>query len=445
MEDVYEALAQAGSAYQLPSPWHHIPCDPSFFCLPGNKAALLADLRRQFSDADLIQAGVVTSDATKTVVWHPQLVVGDVPIWAIRTRPNQKPTALIAQLKNVGKNTWAVRAALQDYRQSSLLAAADEQVVVAYSMPDAAILRSLGFVAVPGGSWNRLTRQQLDFLCQKLRITSPAPQPNTFGAAGMGPEKTAPTKTAPTKKGPLSLILANWSLAAFAATDIGAATTSWSHLQELNRNLELAFDTFELWKPSAQHLQQLGYQLQYQDFKQVRAGLLNCMAEDATAIDADFRVKRPTARTITEALRVWQRAERNAMNPVGRQKAYEQFCELIDRQRFDPLIEEALRAQNPLERNAELALAETSRLLQPQVQLLTEKIRRSIGEKGARAGSILTKEEWEPVLQLTDRLIALMEGVHACRRHKPTKTITSLNPPESRSAPSASKPKKSSR
>src|SRR6187399_3183305 len=45
MEDVYEALAQGGTAYKLPSPWHNIPCDPSFFCLPNDKTALLADLQ----------------------------------------------------------------------------------------------------------------------------------------------------------------------------------------------------------------------------------------------------------------------------------------------------------------------------------------------------------------------------------------------------------------
>jgi hypothetical protein len=434
MEDVYEALAKAGTAFKLPSPWHNIPCDPSFFCLPSDKASLLTELQRQFSDADLIKAGVATIDAANTVVLHPQLVVDGVPIWAIRTKPNQKPTALIAQMNTVGKVTWAAYSAFQDHRQSELIAATDDHVVVAYSMTDVAILRSIGFAAVPGGNWNRLTKPQLDFLCQKLRIIS-SPKPNTFGAASIGTEET----------GPLSLILANWSLTAFDRTDIAAAQVSWSHLVDLHRYLKLDFDTFGLWKPSEEHLKQLGYQLQYQNVKRVRAGLLDGMGENATAIDAGLIVKRSPAQTIVEAFRAWQQSERNSMNQIGRQKAYEQFCELVDRQRFDPLVEEALLASNPLERNAELALAETSRLLQPQVQLLTEKIRRSIGEKGTRAGNTITKEELEPVLALSDRLLALTEGVQACRRNKPTKTVMSLKPMAARSKPSASKPKKSPR
>jgi hypothetical protein len=442
MEDIYEALAQAGSAYKLPSPWHNIPCDPSFFCLPDDKAALLAELQRQFSAADLTKAGVVTTGATNIVVWHPDLVVVGVPIWAIRSKPNQKPTALIAQLRTVGKNTWVVHSAFQDHRQSKLVAAADDQVVVAYSMTDVAILRSIGLAVVPGGRWNRLTKSQLDFLCRKLRITSQSLPPATLGAAWMWPEATGPKATGPKQTQPLSLILANWSLAAVDPTDSGAATTSWAHLGELYRHLELAFETFGLWKPSQSYLKQLGYQLEYQDVKLVRAGLLNSMAEDATAMDADLSVKRPPARTIVEAYRAWQLAERNPMNPVGRQKAYEQLFELLDRQRFDPLLEEALQASNPLERNAELALAETSRLLQPLAQVLTEKIRRSIAEKGTRAGSIITKEELEQVLALSDSLLALTHGVIACRRNKPAKTSTSLKPQAARSRPSASVPQK---
>jgi hypothetical protein len=434
MENIYEALALAGSAYQLPSPWHNIPCDPAFFCLPHDKAALLAELQRKFSAADLVQAGIVTMGAAKTLVWHPQLVDVGVPIWAIRTMPNLKPTALIAQLKTLGKKTWAVRSALQDHRQSKLMAAADE-VVVAYSMTDAAILRSLGLVAVPGGHWHRLAKPQLDYLCQQLRITSRSPQPDTLGAAWKGPAMTGPEE-----KLPLSLTLANWSLAAVDPTDSGAAMTSWAHLVELYRHLDLAFDTFGLWKPRDSYLQQLGYQLRYHDVQQVRAGLLNSMAEDATAMDADLSVKRPPASTIVEAFRAWEQAERNSMNPVGRQQAYEQLFELLDRQRFDPLVEEALQTSNLLERNTELALAETSRLLQPLVLVLSEKIRRSIGEKGTRAGSIITKEELEQVLALSDRQLALTEGVLACRRNKPAKTSTSLKPPAERSRPSASRP-----
>jgi len=434
MEDVYEALVQASSPLKLPLPWQNISCDPAFFCLPVDKTSLLAELRRQFSDADLLKAGVVIIDADNIVSLHPYLVVDGAPVWAIRTKPNEKPTALIAQMNSFGKNAsgkniWVVSTALQDHRQSELIAAADNQVVLAYSMMDVAILRSIGIAAVPGDKWSRLSKPQLDYLCRWLRI-SQGPGPNTFDAE---------------LRGPLTLALANWSLAVLDRTDIGAATTSWSHFVELHRFLELDFDTFGLWKPSEEHLKQLGYRLVYQNVNKVRAWLLDSMEEDARAIDADLIVKRSPAPTIDDAFRAWQQAERNPTNQFGRQKAYDQYCELVDRQRFDPLVEEALQTSDPLERNAELALAETSRLLQPQVQLLTEKIRRSIGEKGTREGSILTKEELESVLALSDRLIALTEEVQACRRNKLTKTVTSLKPTAVRSKPSASRPKKSSR
>jgi len=428
MEDVFEALVQTGSAYKLPSPWQDISCDQAFFCLPSDKTSLLAELRQQFSDADLIKAGVVSIDAGDIVSLHHRLLVDGAPVWAIRTAPNQKPTTLIAQMQSLGNNTWEVCSALQDHPQSKLIAAADDHVVLAYSMTDMAILRSIGFAAIPGGDWHRLSKGQLNYLCQRFRIGLPAPKLK-------GPEET----------GPLSLILANWSLATVDRTDIRAATSSWSHLVELHQFLNLDFDTLGMWKPSEKRLKGLGYRLQYQNVKRIRAELLNSMDEDATAMELNLLIKRSPAPTYIDAYRAWQQAERNSMNQFGRQKAYDQFCELVERQRFDPLVEEALQASDPLERNAELALAETSRLLQQQVQVLTENIRRSISEKGTRAGDILTKEQLESVLALSDCVIDLTKGVQGCRRNKPTKTVKLLNPTAVRSKPSASKPKKSPR
>jgi hypothetical protein len=432
MEQVYEAIAKASQAYTLPAPWQNVPCDPAFMRLPTDSAALLAELRKQFPDERLVQAGVVAVDATGSVALIPQIAAGVDPLWAIRCQSDQEVTAFIAQLHTVGKRDWPLATALRDPKQSEAIVAADGQIIVAYSMPDLAILRSLGMAAVPGSHWRRLSKPQLDFLCQTLGIAPHAPAPLAASVETI-------------TQGAGSLVLANWSMATMDRTDVDAATTSWSHLVELHRYLELSFDDFGLWKPSQQTLKRLEFQLQYQDVRQVHAGLLEGIGQDATAIDVDLGPKRPVPKSIVEAYRAWRQADRDAVNPVARRKAYDQLCELLDRQRFDPLVEEALRATNPLERNAEIALAETSRLLQPQILLLTEKIRHSIGENGTRAGNTITQEELDQVLALSDRLMALTQGVQACRRNQPAKMVKSLKPTAVRCAPSASSQKKSPR
>jgi hypothetical protein len=131
------------------------------------------------------------------------------------------------------------------------------------------------------------------------------------------------------------------------------------------------------------------------------------------------------------------------MNQVGSQNAFELLCELHESQRFDPLVAEAMQASDALERNALLTLAETSRLVQPQVLLITEKLRRSIGEKGTRVSNVVSKEEMASVLAQVDRVIALTKGVQACRQHKPTKKALGLKSSEPLSKPSASTPKNS--
>ena len=240
MQEIYEALVGLCSTFTLPGPWHSIACDPAFFCLPNDNAAVLAELRQQFADADLIKSGIVKTDETNSLIWHPDLVVEGAPIWAIRPSRDEKPVGLIAQMRTIGKTTWALVWAFEDHRQNERIAAAGNQVVVAYSMADLAILQSLGIAAVPGGNWNRFTKGQLSYLYKKLRITSQTPQANMYGDEGSDSAGSEST----------SLILANWSLATFDPSDIVAATTSWSHLVELDRNLKLDLSTFGLWKPS---------------------------------------------------------------------------------------------------------------------------------------------------------------------------------------------------
>lgn len=429
MEDIYEALFGLCQTFTLPGLWRSIPCDPSFIFLPKDNKAILLELQRDFANADLIKSGIATTDAANALVWNPNLVVEGSPIWVIRSKPNEKPIGLIAQMSVLGHATWALCWAFQNHRQNELIAASGNQVVVAYSMADLAILQSIGIAAVPGGKWANLTKGQLYYLYQKVRSNSQRSQQNTYGAS-------ADTEL-------LSLILANWSLAAFDITDIESATTSWSHLMKLNRHLKLSFEDFGIWKPTKKHLEQLAYRLKYQNVDHVCDGLLNVMEQDSSTIEQASFPKPSPAQTISEAYRAWQKAERNSMNPNGSQKAFEQLCEMHDRQRIDPLVEEAMQASDPLERNAELALAEVSRLLQPIVLLLTEKIRRSIGEKGTRVGSVVSKEEMASVLAQTDRLIALTKGVQEWRQNKPTKKALSLKPSAVRSKPSASTPKNS--
>ncbi len=435
MEDVYEFIVKASQTFTLPSPWQTVPCDPAFIRLPTDRRALLAELRQQFPDERLVQAGVVTMDTSGNVSLVPQLAAGVAPIWVIRRESDRKLTAIIAEMNLVGKNAWALAAAFQDPRQRDLIGGGEGRIVVAYSMQDLAILRSIGLAAVPGGNWCRLTKPQLDFLCEALGITPRSSGPPTKWAKAM--ELIKP-RTVP-------LILANWSLAGMDRTDVAAATTSWSHLVELYRHLDLTFDHFGLWKPSHESLAQLEFQLRYLDVEAVCDALLEGIGEDSITIDAGLGPNQPEPQSIVESYRAWRRADRDAMNPPARQKAFAKLCELLDQKRFDPLVEEALRATSALERNAEIALAETSRLLQPQLLLLAEKIRRSIGENGTRTVNSISKEELEPVLALSDRLLALTQGVQACRRNQPAKLIKVLKPRGVRCKRSASSEKKSPR
>lgn len=308
MEDVFEAIVKASQAYTLPSPWQNIPCDPAFIRLPTDGASLLAELRRQFSDELLINAGAETVDAEGNVGLSENLVADDAPVWAIRSNPDQKVTALVTQMKSLGNDEWALATAMRDHRQYDLIADAEEQIVVAYSMQDLAILRSLGIAAVPGGNWDQLSKPQLDFLCEILRIAPRAPVSSTLGPEELKPQVTRARY----------LTVANWSLATMDSADVVAVTTSWAHLVEIYSYLDLSFGTLGLWKPSEKNLKQLRFQAQYMDVQNLCARLLEGMEEDSSAIDADLYAKPHPPQSVVDAHRAWQVADRDKEIPVGR-------------------------------------------------------------------------------------------------------------------------------
>jgi hypothetical protein len=371
------------------------------------------------------------------VTWHPQLAVAGAPIWAVRAKPNDKPTALIAGCTSLGGKPWAVIAAFQDHRQRKLIAAADNCVVVAYAMSDLAILRSLGIAAVPGRSWNSLTKPQLDFLCATFQITSWSSPPKTLGTQHCNPPQSAETRE-------LSLILANWSVAAFNAAHLDAAQTTWSHLAQLFRNLDLTNESFiGLCSPSADDLARLRDQLRYQDVSQIRAGLLTCLADNTKSLETELRPPSPPANTYVEAWREWQAAVANPRLAFGGQEACDRYRELVERQRFEPLHDQALRTVDPLERNLTFALVELSRLQHDEAQALSGKMYRNFRQ--GRAGSLNTEEDLGPLLALTDRALALTKGVLECRRYQSTLTLADRKPKAASSTPSASPPTESPR
>ena len=416
MKKIYEAIVQAGRPYKLPGHWNHVPCDRDFFRLPADRAAILAGLRQQFTDADLLGSGVVIKPGEGSgaggLQWHPSLVADQVPIWAIRAQDEAEPTQLIANMGTVGQKTWSLIVALGDHRQSQLIYEADGQVVVAYSMADLAILRSVGIAAVPGDNWSSLSKPQLAALCRAMENAGAAATRPSPGAAMPVSHST----------GPASLIVANWSLSSLGREPIAAATATWTHLAQLHKHLDLPFDSFGCWTPTQKDLDRLAYQVRYREIAQIRTSLLGSIEQDSLAIDAEDYVEPRPVTTIADALRAWRRAEGDAAtSPAARQQAYEHLCELIERQRFTPLMEEALQVTSPPVRNAEILLAETGRLLAPQMLLLTEKLRRSVGEKGTQTEGGFSKDEFKQVLELIDRQLKLTEVVQACRGHRPVK------------------------
>ena len=91
---------------------------------------------------------------------------------------------------------------------------------------------------------------------------------------------------------------------------------------------------------------------------------------------------------------------------------------------FDPLVEQALESIRPTRAQclADLGGNESARATAGSAANRKDPPQHR-RKRNAELGNVISKEELDSVLALSDRVIALTKGVQACRQHKPTKKV----------------------
>lgn len=410
VEQVYEYLLEAGSPVTFSSLWQELPCDPSFFRLPPDTASLLESLQSKFEVADLAASGAMLFDDQIAGRLNPLLSAADGIIWALREKPQAPPFQLVANLASIHPKKWSFRSTFFDCRTAALIEAACDQVAVAFSMTDLAILSSLKIPTVPADKLSRLSGKGLQMFSEALYLEGRATGHFTEAALPMG----APSQFVGQ---PRSLKLFAWSVKSLSQGDSSAAEKVWEHLGDLQEYLGLPFDEFQLWKPTVAELTRLSFIADLNLWEDLRNFLLEGPDDHSQSLLIAKKQRLPPD-SLAEAVHKWGQTQSQKSDQASRQAAWKNVQAAHEQQLYGPLLDQAVRTTDPTERNLVTMLASMSRLLHPQLLTMAETIGRQIGERGASVQSLVPKDEFLQVMAMADRVMALTQGIQACRQKK---------------------------
>lgn len=165
---IYASLLNACDPFQAESPWDRFR-DGNAFRGPRDPDVLLAELRRDFTLESLQTAGVVVTDAVhSTISLHPALLASDAMLIALRRGTTDAPYDVMFVDGTFSGRTPLV-AALDDALAQRVGKSSSHPTVHAVpSMPDVAVLRSLGLCAAPQTGLAGLRRNALTEFFRKL-------------------------------------------------------------------------------------------------------------------------------------------------------------------------------------------------------------------------------------------------------------------------------------
>ena len=419
---IYGFVAERGAPCRLPALWARFKAHEAFVNPDQDAEALFAGLASQFSRDDLLHAGVVRANDQGQLELEPTLSEQGRMLAALRKTSKGSPFCLLSGRGCLGGHHWPFSAILEDFRTRTLQKQAGDQLLIASSMKDVAIFWSMGLPAAPAIGLDRFSRQQIDVFCKSLGASRYNDSTYSF-ASGMA------------KKAPVSLVLVGWSPSQLDVQEPARIKSVQSHLRNLHVNLGIDLHDVLVWKPSEANIERLRFCLDVGSSRDVKRALLESL-ETASAPLIETPVTSKLQPAYADLLRDWIAMQQNRhVDRTARQRAWDELQEQLERQIIDPLARQALKFDDPRDRELGLALADISRLRHTQSLRMATDYSNSMRNLGGKSTVLLPPDELKQQLAMANCIRSLRQELQPCRckRKRNTARSSSRAPATSRS------------
>ena len=409
---IYQFIAAQGTPYTLPGPWGRFECLTGFFQLRQDRSQLLASLRATFSDELLAESGAIVRNDKGELELHPSLAQSDSILFALRERVDRRPFDVWAAGTSIGGLLPAL-GIFRDFRAAPLLAQPYGRLFGASSMPDVAVLLSIGIPAAISEGLDRFSGSQIDSYCQRFGIER-CVSDEILGAFCAD----SSTEVGEQLKCP-SLTLVAWSLARLELDQPPQLPAIQAHFIRLSAEMGIPFDFENIWLPTGDDVDHLKFVLENGNFFDVSKAVLASLDDRSTflvPLPCATQAARPTPQSYPEALQTWESLLRQSASAERLKQAWEYVQALHERDFIAQLMRGAIEAADPRERVRILALIGTTRLAHLQGALLTAQFEKAIREGGARANPTIPEAAFRQFTTLNDRVRALTPEKKSWRR-----------------------------
>jgi len=401
---VYQRVLEHCSSFTWPEAWNFLKSDGDCYGPVSDPENTLLNLRDEFGDAVLEEAGVVGRQCHGATYLRPSLTNNEGALIALRERPQENPFDILTACGCLSGSTPAALTALRDSRTLAQLEET-EVLYTTFRISEVVLLRALGLPATLAVGIHKAGPHQLRVLDEKFGEQNPfasagdrallmAADPGTprkhpavYYAAAQGEPVTPGYSLNPT------LALLAWS--PWLVTDhippmVGRTTR---FLVSARQHLGLHFPGIWVWRPSPEELANLKFRMKFRDRRLIKElieestnalddfgrfsdsrnleGVGTTQAIDFISAQADLLI------TLAEG-----RSQGRMSNRV--QAARRTYDALVESELIAPLQAWALESQDPVIRALGVAVSDVCRHLHRMSPLVHEA--RARGWEGALDG-----------------------------------------------------------
>jgi hypothetical protein len=400
---IYERILELSTPLKFPAPWDFIHAPPHCVGPVADPTAVLADLRGQFDEASLREAGVLSTSDKQGLELSPLFTDPDAALVALYGGVDKSLVGLLTARGCLPLQALPTILVLREQWTYDAL----QFHSVLYATPDireVALLRALRMPATPSHHLHRLTYAGLQEL-ENLFFADPQVDFCSY----------RPT-----------LALLGWSLLSLSAQPNPALLLAVKHLMQARKNLEMELSGILTWRLSSDDVEDLRHWVKLRDAESVQ----QLLRKQAAALDdLEILLLTSSVTTTTEAdpgnalartraALVDQLANAPAVGPLPdrARRAREVHDEQVQRTLVEPLEKSFLASSDPLSRNIGVQLTRALQWLHGMDPLLDSQLSRQFDRANQGVSAPLPAETLKQFLALTGRAGSLVRDLCQWRK-----------------------------
>ena len=399
---IYKRLLSHCPPYSHGEPWQELPAPDDIGRLPANPDPMISDLRQEFSDAQLLEAGVIVMDETMAIQPNTMLCEADGLVIALRNAPEDNPYEVFTNQGTLSGRMLPVCASLRDSRVRKMIQATKENVLFATTTTvELAVFTSLQIPATLNTGLANLGGDYLQQVQEDFQLNPPKPKYGIFD----GDDEEEKKEKAP------DLLLVGCRLADLSLEKPEGLAKIASHLAGVEEHLDVPLDSFYMWRPSIEEMKRFEFCITHAGFQRARAAIL-ASVESSTVQLIVHRRTDESPKNLAEALeKLRSLRSRPKRDSEDERRAWEQIQRLIQTESVAPLQEAAADIVDPIEREFWRLAAMNGQILYPQFTRLI--LKSNTEPKNTSPGGLIAFPDMalRQVMQLMERQQKFLKNI----------------------------------